>query len=273
MKADTKKLLEDIKLYYGIDLTGYNLDFSHRVIKKHMLLESNENFDKFSKELLQDEYKLKSFINKHFISVSDMFRDRVPFIFFRKQVVEDLRSYPVIKVWSCGSATGEEALSVAIILKEAGLYDRSIIYATDINPNALLIARNSVYSIENLIPFTENYYLSGGKEEFSKYYSVDWKKRTISFDRSLLKNIYYSTHNIITDNVFNRFEVVFCRNVFMYFNQELQEKSLKLVTDSLEHSGYLFLGNSENIIFSEIKKKFSVVDSKNRIFKKIFFKE
>lgn len=268
MKHKVKSMLENIHKHYGYDLRDYHIDFSVRAVKKEMSYSGISDFTNFSKMLLTDEIKVHSLINRHLISVSDMFKDIEPFRMFREQVIDDLKSYPRIKVWSCGCASGKEVLSLAIILEEEGLYDRAILYATDINQKALATAREATYSIEDVIGFTQNYYLSGGKEDFRKYYTVDWDNNVVHFNKSLLRNIYFSVHNLVGDEVFNEFEVIFCRNVFIYFNKELKARSLGLLKDSLVYRGYLFLGDSENINYKDITGNFRTVDKKHKIYQK-----
>jgi chemotaxis protein methyltransferase CheR len=268
MKDEVRKLLESINEYYGYDLRDYHIDFSIRAAKNEMSYRSISDVKTFCKALLTDEYKVNSFIRRHLISVSDMFRDIEPFRIFREQVIPDLRSYPRIKIWSCGCASGKEALSLAIILQEEGLDGRALVYATDINQKALDTAINATYSIDDVIGFTQNYYLSGGKQDFRKYYTINWENKSVCFNKDLLKNIYFSIHNLVSDKVFNEFEVVFCRNVVIYFNDKLQERSLGLLKDSLCYRGHLFLGNSEHMNFKGISEYFRVVDKNHNVYQK-----
>jgi chemotaxis protein methyltransferase CheR len=164
--------------------------------------------------------------------------------------------------------TRKRGVVLSYNIEEEGLYDRAILYATDINQKALATAREATYSIEDVIGFTQNYYFSGGKEDFRKYYTVDWDNNVVHFNKSLLRNIYFSVHNLVSDKVFNEFEIIFCRNVFIYFNKELQERSLRLLKDSLVYRGYLFLGDSGNINFKGITENFRIVDKKYKIYKK-----
>ena len=269
MKDKVQNLLACIHEYYGYDLTDYHIDFSIRAVKNEMYHQSITDIDTFCEALLRDEFKLNSFIRCYLINVSDMFRDIEPFRIFREQVVPDLKSYPRIRVWSCGCASGKEALSLAIILEEEGLYDRTIIYGTDVNQKALEAASTATYSVDDVIGFTQNYYLSGGKRDFRNYYTINWEIKTVHFNQRLLKNVYFSVHNLVSDKVFNEFEVIFCRNVFIYFNDNLQERSLHLLKNSLRYRGYLFLVPIEHMNFKGISENFRMIDSKNKTYQKI----
>jgi chemotaxis protein methyltransferase CheR len=269
MKDNVRRLREDINEYCGYDLRGYDIDFSINAVKREMSYRDISSFSQFSKSILSDELLLDSFIKRHFISVSDMFRDIEPFRIFREQVIPDLKSYPRIRIWSCGCASGKEVLSLAIILQEEGLYDRTNFYATDINKKALDEAASATFSLKEIIGFTQNYYLSGGREDFRKYYTVNWKNNTVQFKKSLLENIYFSVHNITSDKSINEFEVIFCRNVFIYFTHSMQKKTLELVEKSLRKLGYLFLGHSEHIDYKHINEKIAPVDKINKVYKKI----
>jgi chemotaxis protein methyltransferase CheR len=269
MKDNVRGLHEDINEYFGYDLRSYDIDFSINAVKREMSYRDISSFSHFSKSILSDELLLDSFIKRHFISVSGMFRDIEPFRVFREQVVPALKSYPTIRIWSCGCASGEEVLSLAIILQEEGLYDRTNFYATDINKKALDDAASATFSFKEIIGFTQNYYLSGGKEDFRKYYTVNWESNTIQFKKSLLENICFSVHNITSDKSINEFEVIFCRNVCIYLTNSMQKKSLELVDKSLRKLGHLFLGHSEHIDYKNINEKIIPVDRINNVYKKM----
>jgi chemotaxis protein methyltransferase CheR len=165
-----------------------------------------------------------------------------------------------------GCATGEEVYSLAILLKEEGLLDRTIIYATDINQKSLQIAKEGIYPVENMKAYTANYIHSGGMESFSEYYKS--KYNSVMFDKSLKQNIVFSPHNLTTDKSFNEFQLVICRNVLIYFNQQLQNRVINLFYESLCPFGFLGLGNKESLLFTDKKDFFEEIDRKERIFRK-----
>jgi len=196
-----------------------------------------------------------------------MFRDPSFYKSLREKVLKRLATYPVVKIWLAGCATGEEAYSVAILLKEEGLLERSIIYATDINQKSLQIAKQGVYSLEGMKTYTSNYLNAGGKNSFSEYYKA--KYGSALFEKSLSQNILFSPHNLATDKSFNEFQLIICRNVLMYFNQHLQDKVVDLFYESLCPFGFLGLGDKESLLFSGQKEKFEEIDRKEKIYMRV----
>jgi chemotaxis protein methyltransferase CheR len=217
--------------------------------------------------LLKDESVFVEFVQDLSITVTEMFRDPPFYKSLREKVIKRLATYPVIKVWIAGCATGEEVYSVAILLKEEGLLDRSIIYATDINQKSLYIAKEGIYSLETMKTYSENYLKAGGRELFSTYYRA--KYNSVLFEKSLKENVVFSPHNLAADKSFNEFQLIICRNVLMYFNRNLQNRVLALFHDSLCHFGFLGLGDKESLLFSEKKDCFEETDKKEKIYMKV----
>ena len=183
----------------------------------------------------------------------------------RENILPQLGTYPLIRIWIAGCSTGEEAYSVAILLKEAGLYHKSLIYATDINPSVLETARAGVFPISQMKTYSENYILSGGKKDFSDYYTANYD--SARFDSSLKEKMILSTHNLVSDSSFNSFQLIVCRNVLIYFDKPLQERVFKLFDDSLENLGYLALGSKETLRFSNLATIYQQIDDQ-KIWKK-----
>jgi chemotaxis protein methyltransferase CheR len=179
------------------------------------------------------------------VQVSDMFRDPSFFLALRDEVVPVLRTYPSLKIWIAGCGRGEEVYSFAILLREEGLLDRTIIYATDINPEALRQAEAGVYALDRVPAFTEGHRLSGGKGSLSSHYTAHYG--AAAFDRALRKHVVFSDHSMATDSVFAEVQLVSCRNVMIYFDRSLHERALGLIKGSLVRRGFLGLGAKESL--------------------------
>jgi chemotaxis protein methyltransferase CheR len=261
---DLKVLLESIRHVYGYDFT----DYAEASVKRRILHFMNQKqiilWDEFGGQILRDEKLFEEFVQVISVTVTEMFRDPTFYKSLRTHVMERLATYPFVKIWVAGCATGEEVYSIAILLKEHNLLNRSVIYATDINQKSLQIAKEGVYTVENMKSHIENYRKAGGFESFSEYYKV--KYDSVMFDKSLKQNIVFSPHNLAVDRSFNEFQFIICRNVLIYFNQQLQNKVISLFHESLCPFGFLGLGSKESLMFSEKKKMFEEVDRKEKIF-------
>ncbi len=263
---DLKKLLESILYVYGYDFTEYAEASVRRRVVNFMTVKNIEAPETLGKMILQDEKFFEEFVQHVSVTVTEMFRDPTFYKSLRENIMHRLATYPFIKVWVAGCATGEEVYSIAILLKEAGLLSRSVIYATDINQKSLQIAKEGVYSLENMKSHTYNYQKSGGVNSFSEYYIA--KYNSVMFDKSLKQNIVFAPHNLAVDRSFNEFQLIICRNVLIYFNQQLQNKVINLFYDSLCPLGFLGLGNKESLLFSDSRKNFDEIDRKEKIFVK-----
>lgn len=262
-----KELLESIRFIYGYDFTDYAESSVKRRIAHFMENRKIDALDKLGKMLLKEEHVFEEFVQELSITVTEMFRDPSFYKCIREKVAKRLATYPVIKIWIAGCATGEEIYSFAILLKEEGLLERSIIYATDINQKSLQTARQGVYPLDSMQSYTTNYLKAGGKRSFSEYYIARYN--SVLFDKSLQENVVFSPHNLATDRSFNEFQMIICRNVLMYFNPHLQNKVINLFCGSLCTFGYLGLGDKESLLFFEGKDCFEEVDRKEKVFRKI----
>ena len=177
-----------------------------------------------------------------------------------------LRTWPHVRVWCAGCATGEEVYSLAIVLKEEGVLDKTTLYATDFNDESLDVARKGVYPLERIQEATRNYQGSGGRGSFGSYYHARYDAAALH--ASLKERITFANHNLVTDQVFGEMHLVFCRNVLIYFNRELQDRVLQLFTESLVHGGFLGLGTREDLQFSAVSEQYQAVDVKARLYKK-----
>lgn len=260
-------LLTDLIDVYGYDFTGYSKTMLHRRINRLFKLRSFSGFNVFRYILCNDRNYFRWFVAELMVPVTEMFRDPSFFLTLRQEVLPALSNCPLIRIWHAGCSTGEEAYSMAILLKELNLLHKSILYATDINPEGLAIASTGVYPLKMMKFYAENYQHSGGTAEFSDYYNInnDYAK----LDDQLKKKIVFSTHNLVADASFNQFQLIVCRNVLIYFNQELQNHVFSLFDSSLEKDAFLALGSKETLRFTAISHHYQQVKNKEKIWKKI----
>jgi len=262
-------LIEAIRQKYGYDFRDYANQSLMRRINNFLSNTSYTNICEVIYNILRDGQLFIKFLNYLSVSVTEMFRD--PFVYrrIRQDIIPLLKIFPKINIWHAGCASGEEVYSFAILLKEENLYDRTNIYATDIDPISLEKARNGIFPLDVIKKGTENYLKSGGKHSLSNYYQANFEK--VIFNSSLKKNITFMTHNLAVDYSFNQMHIIICRNVLIYFNQKLQNRVLQLFSDSLIRNGFLCLGLNESIVDTDILKKFDILSESDSILKKIFF--
>lgn len=258
-------LIKDVYDLYGYDFSLYSRASFKRRVNRICLIDKFTSFAELRYTLINEPNYLKRFIEEVTVNVTEMFRDPYFFKELRENILPQLGTYPLIRIWIAGCSTGEEAYSVAILLKEAALHHKSLIYATDINPSVLETARAGVFPISQMKTYSENYILSGGKKDFSDYYTANYD--SARFDSSLKEKMILSTHNLVSDSSFNSFQLIVCRNVLIYFDKPLQERVFKLFDDSLENLGYLALGSKETLRFSNLGKTYQQINDQ-KIWKK-----
>ena len=259
-------LLETIFRRYGYDFRGYARASIDRRVRQLLSSTGCTAVAELIPKVLKDAEFFSRLVRNFSIPVTEMFRDPAVYRAVREKVVPLLRTWPHFKIWHAGCATGEEVYSLAMLLKEEGLYERATIYATDFNEEALDLAREGIYPIEKIKAATRNYQLAGGKGSLSDYYHAAYDAARM--DPALRERVVFSVHNLATDSVFGEIHLVFCRNVLIYFGRELQNRALWLLTDSLVHGGYLCLGTKENLQFTEVHAHFSTLDHAARLYKK-----
>lgn len=259
-------LLETINTKYGYDFKQYSAAHIKRRIVNRMTLSGLQSVAELQNNVLYNARFAAEFFQDLSITVTEMFRDPRFYKSIRENVIPVLKTYSFIKLWHAGCSTGEEAYSMAILLKEEGLYDRATIYATDFNQHALNAAKQGIFSIDGIRNYTGNYQKSGGLKAFSDYYTSNYNMAIM--DQSLKKNIVWANHNLVTDNVFAEVHMVLCRNVLIYFNKELQNRVQSIFFNSLINGGILCLGIKESLLFSDFAEKYIALDKENRIFKK-----
>ncbi|AHM58866.1 MCP methyltransferase, CheR-type [Flammeovirgaceae bacterium 311] len=266
-EEEVETLIQDIHQFYGYDFRGYARASVYRRIKRFLTNNHMSSIRELKKAVLADSYFFEGFLQEVTVNVTEMFRDPSFFLALRTRVLPILSTYPHIKIWDAGCSTGEELFSLTILLSEAGLLNRTKIYATDINQKVLKQAKEGIYSANHIAEYTSGYYAAGGKQEFSSYYTSNYGN--VKFNSSLLKNVIFYPHNLASDFSFNEFHLIICRNVLIYFNSELQDRVLKLFQESLVPLGYLGLGKKETLSLSGVSKNFDIVDKDNRIYRKI----
>ena len=272
MNRDTEKieidlLLEAIFKKYGYDFRHYSRASIERRVRQFLPKSGCQSIPEMIERLLRDEAFFTNMVRDFSITVTEMFRDPTVYASLRENVVPLLKTHPFIRIWHAGCATGEEAYSLAILLKETGLYDRATIFVTDFNDAALEKARNGVYTAEKIKEGTKNYLAAGGQHSFSDYYRARYD--AVAVDSSLRKNMTFANYNLVTDGVFGEMHLILCRNVLIYFDRELQNRVFKLFSESLVHGGFLCLGTKETTDFSTSSLQFEAVDKKAKIYKKI----
>lgn len=259
-------LLEAIFQRYGYDFRSYSKASLRRRVDQHLLLARYDHIGTLIHDILHKGEAFSALLSCLTINVTEMFRDPDFYKAFREKVVPVLKTHPFLKIWHAGCATGEEIYSMAILLEEEGLYERSQIYATDIDKEVLEKARRGIFPVAELRKYTDNYQRAGGRGSLSDYYTA--KYDNVIMDPRLKKNIIFADHDLATDQVFGEMQVIFCRNVLIYFNRELQNRVFQLFYDSLDMGGNLCLGNKESLRFAGCADQFDVVDKAQRIYRK-----
>jgi chemotaxis protein methyltransferase CheR len=262
-----ENLLGDLIDQYGYDFTDYSRASFRRRIARLIEQDRFPSFAEFRYRLIQDPAYLTRFVEKITVNVTEMFRDPHFYRALRETILPVLATWPIIRIWHAGCSTGEEVYSLAILLKEANLLHKSVQYATDINPSVLERVRAGIFPMSQMKQYSENYILSGGRQDFSSYYTAQYG--SAKFDDALGKRIVLATHNLVSDSAFNEFQLILCRNVMIYFDKPLQDKAMRLFYDSLEMLGYLALGSRETIKFTAVAGKFRQLENRERIWRKV----
>jgi chemotaxis protein methyltransferase CheR len=254
-RIEVQLLLEAIYQHYGFDFRGYALGSLKRRLWRRAYGEKLETLSALQDKVLHDPAVMERLLLDLSINVTAMFRDPSFFRAFRERVVPTLRTYPFLRIWNAGCSTGEETYSLAIMLKEEGLYDRTRIYATDINDRVLEQARAGAFPLEKMREYTENYLRAGGTEEFTD---------------ELCEQVVFAQHNLVSDAPFNEFNVIVCRNVMIYFGKTLQDRVHELFYESLEKLGVLAMGHKESIRFTHYEERYEALDAQEKLYRKMY---
>jgi len=260
-------LLEAIYQKFGYDFRDYSRASIKRRIKHTLAMCGLSNISEMTHQILYDEHFFNTLLMNFSINVTEMFRDPPFYQALNDLVIKELSKRSFIRIWHAGCATGEEAYSMAIVLKEAGLYERSRIYATDFNEEVIRKAKEGIYPIDLIAKYGTNYAKATGNKHFSNYYTSRYDYAII--DRSLRKNIIFSDYNLVTDHVFCEMDLIVCRNVLIYFNKKLQNRVISLFIESLTENGYLCLGLQESIKFTDFANHFTEIARREKIYQKV----
>jgi len=263
---ELKLLLEAIFQRYHCDFRGYAMSSLRRRLRQAMDRFGADSLSVLQGRVLHDAHAMSILLDYLTVQVSEMFRDPTHFLALRRDVLPILATYPSLKIWIAGCSTGEEIYSMAILLEEEGLLDRAIIYATDVNDEALRKAEAGVYALDRVAGFSENYAKAGGKGSLSDWYTAAYNG--VVFDRRLRRNVVFSDHSLATDGDFTETHLVLCRNVLIYFDRELQDRAIALFEQSLVPRGFLALGSKENLRVSSHAAAFDTFDMHGRIYRK-----
>lgn len=263
---EVRLFLESIYLCYNHDFRQYAPASIRRRIERAISQFNLSGVGELQQYVMRSQTQFDNVLPFLTVPVSAMFRDPSYFIALREQVIPLLKTYTSPKIWIAGCSSGEEVYSIAILLREEGLLDRTIIYATDINPVVLNSAARGIFPIENLRIYTENYHKAAGRAVFSDYYHADYDH--VVFDRSLRKKVIFSDHSLATDSVFAETHFISCRNTLIYFDRTLQNRALGLFYESLCRKGFLGLGLKETVDFSDFSTSFDPFVKAVKIFRK-----
>lgn len=260
-------LAEAICRRWGYDFRDYAPASLKRRVRHIVELEGLPSVSALQERLLRDPACMQRFLNQVVVSVTSMFRDPGFYRAFRTVAVPLLKQQHPLRIWHAGCATGEEVYSMAILLHEEGLLDRTRIYATDLDQAALETAKEGIFPLGKMKEYTKNYQSAGGKADFSEYYQAGHGHVVMS--RDLSKNILWAQHNLVTDASFNEFHLIICRNVLIYFNTRLQERVHRLFYDSLTEDGLLVLGRQESLQLTPQESCYQVLDRREKIYQRV----
>ncbi|GAB3773843.1 protein-glutamate O-methyltransferase CheR [Spirosoma horti] len=259
-------LLNDLLDIYGYDFTHYSRASLKRRINRIWTLDKFPSFAELRYRIRSDADYLRRFVEELTVNVTEMFRDPLFYKALRTEVLPTLTAKPFIRIWHAGCSTGEEVFSMAILLHEANLLHKSLLYATDLNPEVLETARKGIFAMAPMKQYSESYMQSGGINDFSSYYTAQYGY--VKFRSDLTEKMVFSTHNLVSDRSFNEFDLIMCRNVLIYFDKALQQRVMSLFDESLGPLGYLALGAKETLKFSTLQPRFKQVESE-KIWRKI----
>jgi chemotaxis protein methyltransferase CheR len=264
--SDFQQIISAAREYGGIDLSDYAVSSLRRRVIRYMITHKVNNLNDLLGDLRKGNGFLEKFIRELTVHTTEMFRDPGFWNKLRKDVLPALSGKDQIHIWHAACSTGEEVYSMAILLKEAGLLDRSRLVATDISDSVMEHAARGEYSLRNQKTNRQNYESFGGTGRLEDYYQEE--ELGAKYDTDLIRNVEFKRHNLAQDGVFSRFDLLICRNVLIYFNFDLQERVIRTFHQSLHSGGYLGIGSKESIVWCKSGRKFSAVCMQENIYNK-----
>ena len=265
-QLEIQLFLEAIYRKYGYDFRQYSLAHTRRRLEYRRAIEGMKNYSEMQHRVIYDSRFFEQLLLDLSINVTEMFRDPWFYKRVREIVIPHLKTYPFVKVWHAGCSAGQEVYSMGVVLEEEGMKDRAQIYATDFNEAILEKAKQGINPMDLVRQYTASYQAAGGKASFSDYYIADYDH--VIIQSALKDKMLFTPHNLATDGVFGEMHVIFCRNVLIYFNRELQNRVFQLFYDSLVPGGFLCLGSKESLRFADVADKFELVSEREKIYRK-----
>ncbi|WP_026464951.1 CheR family methyltransferase [Adhaeribacter aquaticus] len=266
-EEELDQFLKVIIKVYRFDFSSYSRESLKRRVNRVLALEKFPSIAELQYQVISDPDYFSHFVEELTVNVTEMFRNPAFFRALKEEVFPKLAQQKFIRIWHAGCSTGEEVYSLAILLQEANLLERSLLYGTDLNPQVLHKAKSGLFHISTLRTYSENYIQSGGQSSLSEYYTVRYGQAL--FKEELRRKMVYSVHNLATDQSFNEFNLILCRNVLIYFNRDLQDKVFGLFTQSLPNGGFLALGAKETLQHSNFKDYYTYLNKQERIWLKL----
>jgi len=262
---EVELLLEAFYKKYGNDFRDYSRVHIKRRLMNVRDLCGYDSISSMTRDLLWDKKFKQKLLLEFSVNFTEMFRDPDFYLYLREEIMDLLKTFPFVKIWHAGCSTGEEVYSLAIMLKETGLYKKTQVYATDFNDKVLRMAEDGIYPIDYIKTYTSNYQKAGGQLSFSDYYQAD--NHNVIIEPTLREKIVFANHNLVSDGVFGEMNLILCRNVLIYFNKKLQNRALTLFKDSLCRGGILCLGSKEALRFTDVDEYFESLNEQHRVFR------
>jgi len=266
-ETEMQSLFVAVKDARGIDFIDYAQSSLQRRIIRFSEMEKLENVNELIHKIRFGNGFADRFINEVTVNVTEMFRDPSFWIVLRDTVLPELNKRSIINIWHAGCSIGEEVFSMAILLKESGMLSKTRIIATDLNDEALKLAQSGISMLKNQILNAKNYQNFGGKASLSDYYKVMENK--VFYDKELIRKVEFKKHDLTADGYFGVFDLIICRNVFIYFNFNLQEKVLGLFNQSLSKNSFLGIGSKESITWCKGARFLTNVSVEDKVFRRI----